>query len=105
MRKRQVLSNYGQVLIHVAANPDATLRSIADAVGISDRAVTNILRSMEEERLITTGKRGRRSHYRINLDVIMRLEIGGGFTLRDLTVVLEDIRRRLEDDDSATARR
>ena len=98
MAKRQVLSNYGLVLIHVAANPDSTLRGISDAVGISERAITDILRAMEEERLISTEKRGRSNHYRVDFRVIMKLPVGGPFTLRELIRVLSDIRRPLEGD-------
>ena len=98
MSKRQVLSNYGLVLIHVAANPDSTLRGISDAVGISERAITGILRAMEEERLISTEKRGRSNHYRVDFRVIMKLRVGGPFTLRELIRVLSDILHGLESD-------
>lgn len=97
MGKSQLLTNYGLVLIHVSLNPDSTLRDISDAVGITERAILAIIRTMEADGLISSDKRGRGKHYRVNFRVLMRVPIGGPFTLKELIEGLSDLLRRLEE--------
>ncbi len=98
MAKSQLLTNYGLVLIHVAGNPDSTLRDIAAAVDITERAVLAIIRNMEADGLIVSDKRGRGKHYWVNFRKLKEVRVGGGFTLNELIKALGDIFRRLEDD-------
>lgn len=99
MAKSQLLTNYGLVLIHVAGNPDSTLRDISIAVGITERAILGIIRTMEADGLISSDKRGRGKHYRVDFRMLMKVPVGGPFTLRELIEALSDIMRRLDDDD------
>ena len=99
MAKSQFLTNYGLVLIHVAGNPDSRLRDISAACGITERAVTGIIRTMEADKIIITRKNGRSNHYRVNYRVLMHHEIGGPYTLRQLTKALCDIHNSLQSQD------
>lgn len=101
MAKSQLLTNYGLVLIHVALNPDSTLRDIAVAVGITERAILGIIRTMEADGLISSDKRGRGKHYSVKFRALMRVPIGGPFTLKELIEGLSDILRRLEEGDDS----
>jgi len=40
------LSNYGHVLVSLARDPDARMRDVAQAVGITERAVQQIVREL-----------------------------------------------------------
>lgn len=61
-----LLTNHGHVLVFVHRNPDARIRDIAAAVGITERATLNILRNLEDEGYLTRVPQGRRTHYVVN---------------------------------------
>jgi len=60
------LSNHGHVLVCIGRNPDIRVREIADAVGITERAVHRILGELEEAGVIARTRQGRRTHYRVD---------------------------------------
>jgi predicted ArsR family transcriptional regulator len=62
------LSNHGHILIHLHNSPDARVRDIASAVGITERSALSILSDLENEGYIAVERVGRRNHYRINPD-------------------------------------
>ena len=66
------LTNHAHVLLSLAANPDATLREVAEQVGITERAAHRIVGELEGEGALKRWREGRRNHY----------EIQEGFSLR-----------------------
>lgn len=60
------LSNHGHVLVHLSRNPDARLRDIAEAVGITERRAHMIITDLDEAGYITITRVGRRSSYRVH---------------------------------------
>jgi hypothetical protein len=60
------LSNYGHVLVCLARNRDARLRDVAEAVGITERAVQKIVRDLQAADFLVVSKHGRCNRYRIN---------------------------------------
>ena len=66
------LSNHGHVLICIARDSDVRVREIAQAVGITERAVQRILGELEEAGVIVRMRKGRRTHYRINEHLPLR---------------------------------
>ena len=66
------LTNHAHVLLALAVNPDATLREVAERVGITERAAHRIVGELEREGALTRSRDGRRNHY----------EIRRGFPLR-----------------------
>ena len=66
------LSNHAHVLICLARNPDICLREVADLIGITERAVQNILSDLEAEGLIRRYREGRRNTYEFSLDQPLR---------------------------------
>jgi len=62
------LTNHARVLIHIARNPQARIRDIAAAVGITERATQVILNDLEEADYLTRTRVGRRNTYTINPD-------------------------------------
>jgi predicted transcriptional regulator len=65
-------TNHFHVILHVARYPDARLSSVADEVGITERAAHRILTELAREGYITISKHGRRNHYRINDETTLR---------------------------------
>ena len=66
------LTNHGHVLIYLARHPDARVRDISDAVGITERAVSNIIANLESEGLLERHRDGRRNSYELHLDHPLR---------------------------------
>jgi len=61
-----LFSNHGHVLVCLAKNNEARLRDVAAEVGITERAVQNILRELQQSGLVAVSKHGRCNHYQIN---------------------------------------
>ena len=66
------LTNHAHVLLSLAANPDATLREVAEQVGITERAAHRIVSDLENEGALTRSRAGRRNHYEIRREFPLR---------------------------------
>ena len=94
MSKWSLLTNHALVLINVGRRPRSTLREIAGAVGITERATLSILRGLEEDGLISRQREGRRNHYRLHYGAILRERKEGGLTVLELANMLAEIATR-----------
>ncbi|MDX6327358.1 MAG: hypothetical protein QOK15_3712 [Nocardioidaceae bacterium] len=77
------LSNYGHVLVCLAGRPDARMRDIAEAVGITERAVQQIVRELVGNGYVEKQKDGRRNRYRIVRSAHFRHPLESTVTLGD----------------------
>ena len=78
------LSNHAHVLICLATEPDLVVRDVALRVGITERAVHNILADLEAEGLVTRARVGRRNQYELDLDQPLRHPLEAHRTVRQL---------------------
>lgn len=78
------LSNHSHVLIALAGSPEMRLRDMAQAVGITERAVAQILSDLEEAGVIERSRIGRRNTYRIKGDVPLRHPVEAHRTVNDI---------------------
>lgn len=78
------LSNHTHVLLCLAHDPSARVRDVADAVGITERAVQRILSDLEEGGIIERSRDGRRNRYTIHTDRSLRHPIESHRTIGDL---------------------
>ena len=62
------LSNHGHVLVYLSKDPQARMRDIAQAVGITERSTQAILTDLENAGYLEKTKVGRRNEYTIKLD-------------------------------------
>ena len=100
MRKLQFLTNDAFVLMHVANNPNSTLRAISIAVGITERATQPILNAMEQDGIIARERVGRGTYYRVHYHAVMHHPLEGPFpTVAELVRELFELFRRLGDED------
>ncbi len=83
-KKWNFLSNHGLVILHIVRNQDATLREIALATGLTERAVYQIVRELEQGAFIGKRKVGRRNTYSINEQAIVSYPAYGEVTLADI---------------------
>ena len=66
------LTNYGHVLLAIAADPDSRLRDIAERVGITERAAQRIVGELEAGGYLSVRRVGRRNVYRVHPNRSMR---------------------------------
>ncbi|MGB5813116.1 MAG: winged helix-turn-helix domain-containing protein [Polyangiales bacterium] len=78
------LSNHTHVLLSVARDPNIRVREIADAVGITERAVHRILGELEEAGVIVRTRLGRRTHYEIHDELPLRHPIEADHSIGEL---------------------
>lgn len=78
------LSNHAHVLLLLAADPELRLRDIADAVGITERAVQKIIAELEAGAVLTRTREGRRNRYTIHADRPLRHPVEAHRTVGDL---------------------
>ena len=83
------LSNHAHALISIARDPDARVRDVADAVGITNRAAQRILNELVDAGVLTRERRGRRNHYAIVGDAPLRHPLESHRSVGDLLRVLE----------------
>ncbi len=97
MAKWGLLTNHALVLIHVANNPRSTLREIAAAVGITERAALSILRAIEEDEIVSRSREGRRNKYWVNYAALLEHPLRGPYSVFELAEILTTIARRLQE--------
>jgi DNA-binding transcriptional regulator PaaX len=66
------LSNHGLVLAYIGRHPNSTGLEVANAVGITERAVRSIVADLRSAGHVESEKVGRRNRYRINADRALR---------------------------------
>jgi DNA-binding MarR family transcriptional regulator len=83
-RRWTFLTNHGHVLVYVHRNPDARVRDIAAAVGITERAAQTILADLESDGYLRKTKVGRRNTYSIDASGQFRHPEEAGHRIGDL---------------------
>ena len=78
------LTNHAHVLFCVAQDPEIRLRDVAEAVGITERAVQRIVTELEESGYITRQRSGRRNLYVVHKDLPLRHRIEAHRHVSDL---------------------
>ena len=78
------LTNHSHVLICLWRQPEARLRDVAQAVGITERAVQAIVADLEEAGVLTRIREGRRNHYQIHPQVHLRHPVEAQRTVESL---------------------
>jgi len=86
------LSNHAHVLIYLSEHGDALLREVADAVGITERAVQMIVADLEAAGALERTRVGRRNRYRVSGDVALRHPIEWHCTVADLLAMIRRAR-------------
>ncbi|MDZ4278269.1 MAG: winged helix-turn-helix domain-containing protein [Dehalococcoidia bacterium] len=66
MGKWSFLSNHALVLLQLVGHPGSTLREIALELGLTERSVIVILKTLEEDGIVSRRRDGRRNRYTIN---------------------------------------
>ena len=65
------LTNHAHVLVQIARNPRSTIREIAFAAGITERAAHAVLSDLRQDGIVSATREGRRNVYRIDPETLM----------------------------------
>jgi DNA-binding transcriptional ArsR family regulator len=77
MRRWGFLSTHACILIHVTQHPRSTVREIALAVGITERAAHASLQDLREAGIIERVREGRRNNHSVNFEALTRFRREG----------------------------
>ena len=86
------LTNHAHVLLCVSRDPEARLRDVADAVGITERAAQRIVAELEEGGYLTRSREGRRNRYEVHADVPLRHPVERDHAVGEILDVLRPAR-------------
>jgi DNA-binding Lrp family transcriptional regulator len=89
-KKWNFLSNHGLVILHIVQNSQATLREIAMSTGLTERAVYQIVRELEQGRFIRKRKMGRRNAYTLNQEAILNHPVYDKVTILNVGKIICD---------------
>lgn len=78
------LSNHSHVLIALAKDPDLTIRDLALEVGITERAVAQILTDLQAARVLSKRRVGRRNVYFVDANAPLRHAVESHRTVADI---------------------
>jgi hypothetical protein len=67
-----LLTGHGHVLVEIARNPEARIRDISAAAGLTERTVQAIVADLEAAGYLTRTRTGRRTVYMVNPDSLFR---------------------------------
>ena len=67
-----LLTGHGHVLVEIARDPEARVRDIAAAAGVTERTAQAIVADLETAGYITRTRTGRRTRYAVNTDSVFR---------------------------------
>lgn len=84
LRQWMFLSNHAHVMVALEADPDARLRDVATLVGITERAVSQIIVDLELAGVVVRTRVGRRNHYTINRAALLRHQLEADVAVGDL---------------------
>jgi len=98
------LTNHGRLLAYLAKHPQSTAQEIAQAAGLSIRAVQQIITDLEGGGYIARQKEGRRNHYTVHPDRPMRHRLEQDHAVGDILLALgyEPLKGHLTGDEVST---
>ena len=84
------LTNHGHVLVCLAVDPEVLLRDVAASIGITERAVQQIVGDLEQAGVIIRLRVGRRNRYVVRRDEQFRHPVEAGVTIGDFVDLVEE---------------
>lgn len=63
-----LLTSHGHVLVEIARNPEALVKELAAAAGITERSAASIVADLVDAGYVTRERTGRRNRYQVHLE-------------------------------------
>jgi DNA-binding MarR family transcriptional regulator len=84
------LTNHAHVLTLLARDPTTTMRDVANAVGITERAVQRIVAELEKALVLKRSREGRRNVYSVDPTLPLRHSLERHCTVDDLLKLVNE---------------
>jgi DeoR/GlpR family transcriptional regulator of sugar metabolism len=91
-RRWTFLSNHAHVLVCLSRTPEARVRDLAEAIGMTERGIQRILGELEQEGLLRRQREGRRNVYLLTLDQPLRHPLEAHRTVAELVQLFQESR-------------
>ena len=88
------LTNHARAILYIAAQPDARLRDIADALGVTERNAYGIVVDLAAAGYVVKEREGRRNRYQVQDHLPLRDRISRERTIGELLDLLADTTRQ-----------
>ena len=88
------LTTHARALLFIAQDPDARLRDIAAALGITDRRAYGIVVDLTDSGYVVKERDGRRNRYHIQLHLPVRGTIAAERTIGEVLDLLTDANQK-----------
>jgi DNA-binding IclR family transcriptional regulator len=85
-----LLTGHGHVLVAIARDPEARIRDISTAVGLTERTVQAIVADLEADGYLTRTRTGRRTRYTVNPDSFFRHSAQEGLRVGPFLALLSE---------------
>lgn len=85
-------SNHCHVLVYLDAHPDMPLREVAQAIGITERAVQGLVKDLEKSGVIERKRVGRQNQYILHRDTALRHPLEAHCTIGQILSVIHQKR-------------
>ena len=89
-----LLTGHGHVLVEIARDPQARIRDISAAVGLTERTVQAIVADLEEAGYLTRTRTGRRTKYTVNHDSLFRHSAQEGLRVGPFLALLSEAQEK-----------
>lgn len=90
MQTWSFLTNHARAMLFIAANPEARLRDLGDALGVTERTAFGIVVDLTAAGYVVKERDGRRNRYHIEENVPLRDGISQERTIGQLLDLLVD---------------
>ena len=84
------LSNHAHVLICISQNPEILLKEVAQAIGITERAVQRIIAELEDAGYVKRQRSGRQNLYHVKKELPLRHQIESHCKVGGLIAMIVD---------------
>ena len=85
-----LLTGHGHVLVEIARDPEARIRDISIAAGLTERTVQAIVADLETAGYLTRTRTGRRTRYTVNHDSLFRHSSQEGLRIGPFLALLSE---------------
>ena len=83
------ITNHGHVLVCLAADPEVLVRDVAASIGITERAVQQIIGDLERAGVVSRARVGRRNRYLVCRERRLRHSVESGVTVGQFTDLIQ----------------
>jgi predicted ArsR family transcriptional regulator len=87
------LTNHARALLYIARDPDARLRDLAAALGVTERTAYGIVTDLTEAGYVVKEKGGRRNRYHIEAHQPLRDSMSRDHTIGELLDLLVETKQ------------